>query len=89
MPSKLLHCYCMKMKLKIHSRKNPENNYPKKAIFRVRNVRYNDTQAEIAKSLGIVQSSVQKSLASSQFYMYKEATDTISQTLKNIIDERL
>lgn len=50
---------------------------------------YNDTQAEIAKSLGIVQSSVQKSLASSQFYMYKEATDTISQTLKNIIDERL
>jgi len=42
---------------------------------------YNDTQTEIAKRLGIVQSSVQKSLAGSQFYTYKEATDTISKTL--------
>ena len=51
--------------------------------------RYNETQAEIAKRLGIVQSSVQKSLAGSQYYTYKEASDTISQTLRSIIDKSL
>lgn len=51
--------------------------------------RYNETQAEIAKRLGIVQSSVQKSLAGSQYYTYKEASTTISQTLRSIIDKSL
>ncbi len=52
-------------------------------------LQYNDTQEEIAKKLGIVQSSVQKSLASSQYYFYKEATDTISHTLKTIVNASL
>ena len=51
--------------------------------------KYNDTQTEIAKRLAIVQSSVQKSLASSHFYDYKKATDIISQTLKTIVDTSL
>ncbi|NBK24243.1 MAG: hypothetical protein EOM68_19705 [Spirochaetia bacterium] len=50
---------------------------------------YGDTQAEVAKRLGIVQSSVQKSLASSKFYAYEEATDTISQMLKDIVEKGL
>lgn len=49
---------------------------------------YNDTQTEIAKKLGIVQSSVQKSLSSSQYYTYKEATGMVGQTLKTIIREQ-
>lgn len=48
---------------------------------------YNDTQTEIANRLGIVQSSVQKSLASSQYYTYKEASSVISNTLKEIIKQ--
>lgn len=48
---------------------------------------YNETQTEIAKRLGIVQSSVQKSLTSSQYYAYKEATGTVSHTLKTIMDK--
>lgn len=43
------------------------------------------TQVQIAKRLGIVQSSVQKSLASSQFYAYREASDTISHALEVIM----
>lgn len=50
---------------------------------------YNETQAAIAKRLGIVQSSVQKSLAGSQYYTYKEASDTISQILRTIIEKSL
>ncbi len=50
---------------------------------------HNETQAETAKRLGIVQSSVQKSLASSRYYFYKEATDTISHTLKTIVNASL
>lgn len=48
---------------------------------------HNETQTEIANRLGIVQSSVQKSLASSQFYTYKEATSVISHTLKTILKD--
>ncbi len=48
---------------------------------------YTYTQTEIAKKLGIVQSSVQKSLAGSQFYTYREATDTICKILKTITGE--
>lgn len=50
---------------------------------------YTETQTETANRLGIVQSSVQKSLASSQFYTYKEATESIDTALKAIIDAKL
>lgn len=46
---------------------------------------HNETQTEVAKRLDIVQSSVQKSLASSQYYTYKEATTVIGDTLQAII----
>ncbi|HKL56978.1 MAG TPA: SatD family protein [Sphaerochaeta sp.] len=49
---------------------------------------FNETQAEIAKRLGIVQSSVQKSLASSQYYTYKEATTMIGHTLQVLTNEQ-
>ena len=51
--------------------------------------KHDGTQAEIAKILGIVQSSVQKSLASSQYYAYRDATDTITQTLGSLIEQSL
>lgn len=49
--------------------------------------KYPGTQTEIAKRLGIVQSSVQKSLASSNFPLYKEAIDTVAKTLTAIMQE--
>lgn len=48
---------------------------------------HNETQAETAKRLGIVQSSVQKSIASSQYYTYKEASSVIGNALKEIIKQ--
>ncbi len=48
---------------------------------------YDGTQAETARRLGIVQSSVQKSLASSQYYTYKEAIGTVEHILEHILDE--
>ena len=44
----------------------------------------NGTQSDVAQKLGIHQSNVQKALASSNFYAYKKALDTVSKLLSNI-----
>ncbi|MDT4761358.1 SatD family protein [Sphaerochaeta sp. PS] len=45
------------------------------------------TQTDIAKTLGIVQSSVQKSLANSQYYTFIEAMEHISESLAKLMEE--
>jgi len=47
-------------------------------------IEYGANQKETAKRLGITQSSVQKSLAASGYYSYKNAIDTVSKTLCKI-----
>lgn len=48
---------------------------------------YGGTQGEIAKRLGITQSSVQKSLANSQYYTYKKAVDQVAQELGILMED--
>lgn len=47
--------------------------------------RYHDSQAHVAKRLGITQSSVQKGLAGSDFYTYDAAVKKISRVFQQII----
>jgi len=43
---------------------------------------HQDSQVDVAKRLGITQSTVQKALSKGKYYAYKDAFDTIGQILK-------
>ncbi len=51
--------------------------------------RYKGSQAECAERLGVSQSSVQRSLANGNYYVYKDAKETIKETLKDMGEARV